>query len=89
MLRFDEAIIFSPLLKSNLSMGLNIRMSDSENLLFSEFINIVSIFNLDAILLSTAPLNAISLYWLNYVIANVFSDFVWLIQRINNLFDFL
>ena len=89
MLRFDEAIIFSPLLKSNLSMGLNIRMCDSENLLFSEFINIVSIFNLDAILLSTAPLNAISLYWLNYVIVYVFSDFVWLIQRVNNLFDFL
>ena len=89
MLRFDEAIIFSPLLKSNLSMGLNIKICDSEVLLFSEFINIVSIFNLDAILLSTAPLNAISLYWLNYVIAYVFSDFIWLTQRINNLFDFL
>ena len=89
MLRFDKVIIFSPFLKSNLSMGLSIKMCDSEVLLFSEFINIVSIFNLDAILLSTAPLNAISLYWLNYVIVYVFSDFVWLIQRVNNLFDFL
>ena len=44
MLRFDKAVIFSPLLKSNLSVSLSIKMCGSEFLLFSEFINIVSIF---------------------------------------------
>ena len=44
MQRFDEAIIFSPLLKYNLSVSLSIKMRGSEVLLFSEFINMVSIF---------------------------------------------
>ena len=44
MLRFDDAIIFPPLLKSNLSVILNIKMRASDVSLFSEFINIVSIF---------------------------------------------
>ena len=44
MLRFDKAIIFSPLLKSKLSVNVRIKMSGSEVLLFSDFINIVSIF---------------------------------------------
>ena len=43
MLRFDKAIIFSPLLKSNLSVSLSIKMCGSE-VYFSEFINMVSIF---------------------------------------------
>ena len=47
MLRFDKAIIFSPLLKSNLSVKLSIKTCGSEVLLFSEFINIVSIFMIE------------------------------------------
>ena len=45
MLRFDKAIFFLPLLKSNLSVSLSIKTCGSEVSLFSEFIiNIVSIF---------------------------------------------
>ena len=44
MLRFDKAIIFSPSLKSNLSDSVGIKTCGSEVLLFSEFINIASIF---------------------------------------------
>ena len=44
MLRFDKAIIFSSLLKSNLLVILNTKMCVSDVPLFSEFINIVSIF---------------------------------------------
>ena len=44
MFRFDRAIIFSLLLKSNLPVSLSIKACGSEVLLFSEFINIVSIF---------------------------------------------
>ena len=44
MLRFNKAIIFSPLLKSNWSVNLSIKTYDSEVLLLSELINIVSIF---------------------------------------------
>ena len=44
MLRFDKAIIFAPLLKSNLRVGLSIKTCVSEVLLPSEFINTVFIF---------------------------------------------
>ena len=44
MLRFDKAILFSLILKSNLSVRLSIKTCVSEVLLFSEFINIGSIF---------------------------------------------
>ena len=44
MLKFDKAIIFLALLKSNLSVSLSIKMCGSDALLFSEFIDIVSIF---------------------------------------------
>ena len=47
MPRFDKAIIFSPLLKSNLSVNLSIKTRGSEVLVFSEFINIVSIFTFE------------------------------------------
>ena len=43
MLKFDKAIVFSPILKSNLLVSLSIKTCDSEFLLFSEFIDIVSI----------------------------------------------
>ena len=43
-LRLDKAIFFSPLLQSNFSVSLNITTWGLEVLLFSEFINIVSIF---------------------------------------------
>ena len=43
MLRFDKAIIFSPRLKSNLSVYLSIKTCGSEVLLFFDFIIIVSI----------------------------------------------
>ena len=47
MLRFNKTIIFSPVLKSNLSVSLSIKMCGSENLLFSEFTYIVStVYNL-------------------------------------------
>ena len=42
--RFDKAILFSPLLKSDLSVSLSIKTCGSEVLLFSEFINIASTF---------------------------------------------
>ena len=43
MLWFDKAIIFSPILKSNLLVSFNIKTYGLDVLLFSEFINIVSI----------------------------------------------
>ena len=76
MLRFDRAIIFSPILKSNLLVSLNIKTHGSEVLLFSEFINIVSIVY--------TLLNGF-----DYVVVYFFSDFFWFIQRINNLSDFI
>ena len=45
MLRFDKAIIYSPLVDSNLSVSFSIKIYGSEVFLFSELINIVSIFN--------------------------------------------
>ena len=42
MLRFGKAIIFSPILKSNLLLSFNFETCGLEVLLFSEFINIVS-----------------------------------------------
>ena len=44
MLRFDKAIAFSPILKSNLLVSFNIKTCGSDVLLFSELINIVSSF---------------------------------------------
>ena len=44
MLRFDKAKNFSRILKSNLLVSFNIKTCGSDVLLFSEFINIVSIF---------------------------------------------
>ena len=44
MLRFDKAIVFSPNLKSNLLVNFNIKTCSLDVLLFSEFINMVSIF---------------------------------------------
>ena len=44
MLRFDKAITFSPILKSNLLVTLSIKTCGLGVLLFSEFINIVSVF---------------------------------------------
>ena len=76
MLRFDEAIIFSPILKSNLLVSFNIKTCGLDVLLFSEFINIVSIFYM----LSDR---------FDYVVVYFFSDLFWLIQRINNLLDFI
>ena len=43
MLRFDKANFFSPLFKSSLSVSLSIKTCGSEDLLFSEFIYIVSV----------------------------------------------
>ena len=43
MLRFDKAIIFSHILKSNLFVNFNIKTGGSDVWLFSEFINIVYI----------------------------------------------
>ena len=43
MLRFDKVIIFSPIVKSNLLVSFNIKTCGLDVLLFSEFINIVSI----------------------------------------------
>ena len=43
MLRFDKAIIFSHILKSNLLVNFNIKTCGSDVWLFSEFINIVYI----------------------------------------------
>ena len=52
MLRFDKAIIFSAILKSNLLVNFNIKTYGLDVLLFSEFINIVSIYNwIDLIIL--------------------------------------
>ena len=44
ILRFDRANFFSPLLKCNLSLSLSIKARGSEVSLFSEFINVKSIF---------------------------------------------
>ena len=43
MLKFDKAILLSLLYKSNLSVSLIIKKYGSDFLLFSEFIDIVSI----------------------------------------------
>ena len=43
MLRFDKVITFLPILQSNLSVSFNIKICGLQVLLFSEFINIVSI----------------------------------------------
>ena len=52
MLRFDKAIIFSAILNSNLLVSFNIKTCGLDVLLFSEFINIVSIYNwIDLIIL--------------------------------------
>ena len=46
MLRFDKAVIFSPILKSNLLVSFDIKKWGLDVLLFSEFINIVfSVYN--------------------------------------------
>ena len=44
MLRFDKAITFLPILKSNLLVSLSIKTCGLGVLLFSEFINKVSVF---------------------------------------------
>ena len=44
MLRFDKAIIFLPILKSNLLLSFNNKTCDLGVLLFSEFVNAVSTF---------------------------------------------
>ena len=44
MLRFDKAITFLPILQSNLLVSFNTKTCGLGVLLFSEFINIVSIF---------------------------------------------
>ena len=44
MLRFDKEMLFPPLLRSVLSVRLSINTCGLEVLLFSEFMNIVSIF---------------------------------------------
>ena len=44
MVRFDKAIIFPPILKSNILVSFHIKTYGSEVLLFSEDINIVSTF---------------------------------------------
>ena len=44
MLRFDNVILFSALLKFNLSVSLSIKTCGLDVLLFSEFINIVFVF---------------------------------------------
>ena len=51
MLRFDKTITFSPILKSSLSVSLSTKTFYFEVLLFSEFINIVSIVYIDLIML--------------------------------------
>ena len=43
MLRFDKAIIFSSILKSNLLVSFNMKTYGLDGLLVSEFINTVSI----------------------------------------------
>ena len=43
MLRFDKAIIFSPILESNLLVSFNNKTCSLDVLLFYELINIVSI----------------------------------------------
>ena len=43
MLTFDKAMIFSPILQSNLLVSFNIKTCGLDVLLFSEFLNIVSI----------------------------------------------
>ena len=43
MQRFDKAIIFSPIVKSKLLVSFNIKTCGLGVLLFSEFINVVSI----------------------------------------------
>ena len=71
MLRFDNVILFSALLKFNLSVSLSIKTCGLDVLLFSEFINIVFVFY--------TLLNRF-----DYVVVYFFCDFLWLIQRINN-----
>ena len=44
MLRFDKAIIFLPIRKSNLLVSLKVNTCGLDVILFSEFINILSIF---------------------------------------------
>ena len=44
MLRFDKAIIFLPIRKSNLLVSLKVNTYGLDVILFSEFINILSIF---------------------------------------------
>ena len=44
MLRFFKAILLSPLLQSNLSVNLSIKTCGLEVLIFSELVNIVSVF---------------------------------------------
>ena len=43
-LRFDKAITFSPVLKSNLLVSFNTKICDLDVLLLYEFINIASIY---------------------------------------------
>ena len=68
MLRFNKAIIFLPLLKSDLSVNLSIKTCGSEVLLFSEFINKVSVdYNL-------MQLHCIDLVMLLYAFLVISSD---------------
>ena len=76
MLRFDKAIIFSPILKSNLLVSFNNKTCGLDVWLFYELINIVSI---------------LYTLWngFDYVIVYFFRDLFWLIQIINNLPDLI
>ena len=76
MLRFDKAVTFSRILKSNLLVSLSTKTCGLGVLLFSEFIHCLEIEYLLFIIL---------LYQLNYVIVYFFSDLLRLIQRINSL----
>ena len=52
MLRFDKAITYLPILKSNLLVSFNSKTCRLDALLFCEFTNIVSIYNaMDLIML--------------------------------------
>ena len=69
MLRFDKAITFLPILKSNLSISFDIKICGLGVLLFTEFIYILSVFYIFMDLM---------------VIVYFFSYLFRLIQRINN-----
>ena len=74
-IRFDKAIYLSLLFKFILSARLSNTLWRLNVLLFSEFINIVSVF-------------VLSLYWIHYIVIYCFSNFFCLMQRIYYLMNF-